>query len=237
MQFKQWNKIQKNEFRNFLKEYKIEILNDEDLNYFEQAFTHQSYAHENKLNYNYQKLEFLGDALIEKEVSLYLFNKQNLNEGNMTTYRKNMVCHATLSKIAKNLRFERFILVGSSYNLNEISAKNYEDTFEAFCAALFLTFGNESLKYFIEKTIIYYFENNLLNIQIDYKTKFQEIMQRFGKHDIKYITTETKNKNNHTFSTKVICDGIMYGNAIASKKHESENLAAKNALEKCATNN
>lgn len=178
-------------------------------------------------------------ALIEKEVSLYLFNKRNLNEGEMTLDRKNMVCHETLSTIAKKLKFEQYILVGTSYNLTQISDKNYEDVFEAFCAALYLTFGQEELTKFIKRTIIYYFENKLLDFQIDYKTKFQELIQKNGKHGIKYITTIKKNKDNnsHTFTTEVICEGIKYGEGIANKKHLSENLAAKNALEKCATNN
>lgn len=229
----QWTIKQIDNLKSFLKKYDLQIVNNEQLFNFQQAFTHPSYAYENKLEYNYQKLEFLGDALLQKEISFYLFNKHNLNEGDMTLDRTKMVCHASLSQMAKNLNFERFILVGLSYNSKNISDKNYEDIFEAFCAALFLSFGEESLISFLQKTLIFYFENNLLVDNVNYKSKFQEIMQRFGKNDIRYITREIKEGPNHHFFTKVVCDGISYGEGEGVRKHDSENLAAKNALQKC----
>ena len=107
-----WTNKQVLEFEQFLQNYNIEFKKD-DLFLFQQAFIHPSYAYENQLNYNYQKLEFYGDALIEKEISSYLFNKNNLTEGQMTLDRIKMVNHNSLTKLAKALHFEKFILVGN----------------------------------------------------------------------------------------------------------------------------
>lgn len=229
----QWSNQQTLKFKAFIKQYSVE-LNKEDLRLFQQAFIHPSYAYENQLDYNYQKLEFYGDSLIEKEVSGYLYSK-NLTEGEMTLARIKMVNHHSLAKIAKDLHFEDFIMVGTSYHLDHISDKNYEDIFEAFCAALYLTNGENKLKIFITNTIIKYYESKMLEDNHDYKTKFQEYMQRFGKHEIKYITTETIVQNNHIFNTELKCDNIIYGKGIGNKKHDAENNAAKDALEKCAS--
>ena len=231
-----WTNKQVLEFEQFIQNYNIELKKN-DLFLFQQAFIHPSYAYENQLDYNYQKLEFYGDALIEKEISSYLFNKNNLTEGQMTLDRIKMVNHNSLTKLAKALHFEKFILVGSSYQLNHISDKNYEDIFEAFCAALYLTNGEIKLKHFLSNTIIKYYENKMLEDNHDYKTKFQEMMQRFGKHEIKYITTETNEQGKHVFNTELKCDNIVYGNGVGNKKHDAENNAAKNALEKCASLN
>ena len=135
----------------------------------------------------------------------------------MTLDRIKMVNHHSLAKIAKDLHFEDFIMVGTSYQLNHISDKNYEDIFEAFCAALYLTNGEAKLKIFITNTIIKYYENKMLEDNHDYKTKFQEYMQRFGKHEIKYITTETIVQNNHVFNTELKCDNIVYGKGISNE--------------------
>lgn len=233
----QWTTKQKNEFIEWLNSFSL-IDKKINLFLFEQAFTHSSYANENKLNYNYEKLEFYGDALIQKEISTYLFNKITLTEEQMTKDRIKMVQHKTLCKIAKDLKFERFILFGISTNSQEPNERMYEDTFEAFCAAIYLNLGENALTNFINKTIIYYYENNLLEDNVDYKTKFQEYMQGNGKHEIKYIlVNDMKNGNKHTFEVNLIFDGITFGTGTGNNKHEAENNAAKNALDKLAEEN
>ena len=141
----------------------------------------------NKKNLSYinatdQKLEFYGDSLIEKEVSGYLYNK-NLTEGEMTLARIKMVNHHSLAKIAKDLHFEDFIMVGTSYHLDHISDKNYEDIFEAFCAALYLTNGENKLKIFITNTIIKYYENKMLEDNHAYQIFAYILEIWFCNHD------------------------------------------------------
>ena len=99
-----WTNKQVLEFQQFISNYNIEFKKN-DLFIFQQAFIHPSYAYD----YNYQKLEFYGDSLIQKEVSGYLFNKNNLTEGQMTLDRIKMVNHNSLAKLAKDLHFEKFI--------------------------------------------------------------------------------------------------------------------------------
>ncbi len=230
-----WTNKQIELFELFLKKYNLPFDKDK-LEYFQEAFVHSSFAYQNQLNFNYEKLEFYGDSLLETVVSTYLFNKcHDLAEGDMTKARIKMVQKDTLAELGKELKFENFIILGSSFNENTISDNIYEDTIEAFCAALYLTFGPEALTSFIYQTIIYKYENNLLPCKEDYKTQFQEKMQRNGKHDIRYLTKEIIDNNNvRSFITKVTCDSILYGEGLGNKKHEAENNAAKNALDKCA---
>ena len=238
-----WSKKQLLDFQTFLNKYDLSL--NVNYNYLQCAFIHPTFSHDNQINYNYQRLEFLGDSLIGKEVSIYLFNKPELTEKDMTNERIKMVDHDALCQVAKDLNFKKFILVGASYRYGdedneteEISPANYEDIFEAFCAAIYLTYGQETLTKFINKTLIHYYENNKLNISFDYKTKFQEAMQRYGKADIKYATVEThaEHSNKHLFHTQVKYQGIVYGEGEGYKKHEAENEAAKDALAKMCTN-
>lgn len=221
----QWTKTQIIEFRKMFSSFGLEVK-DDNFYYFEIAFTHQSYAHDNNLGYNYEKLEFYGDALLEKEISTYLFEKKNLSEKEMTKARIKMVKQSTLAQIAKDLHFENFILSNT-----DLVKKIYEDVFEAFCAAIYLTLGEESLRSFIHQTNIYYFEKNLIKDE-DYKSELQEILQNIGKKPTYDTILEIKNGNDHIFEVEVRWDKLVYGVGRGSTKKDAEKEAAKDALEK-----
>ena len=122
-----------------------------NINLLKQALTHSSYAYEHGVE-SYEKLEFLGDSILEFVSSDYLFkNYEKLKEGEMTKVRASVVCEDSLSKIAKLHNFSDFLLLGKSEIINNGSQRKavLEDTFEAVIAAIYLDGGLEPAKKFI----------------------------------------------------------------------------------------
>ena len=134
-----------------------------NINLLKQALTHSSYAYEQKVE-SYEKLEFLGDSILEFVSSEFLYrNYDNLKEGEMTKVRASVVCEESLSKVSKMHNFSDFLLLGKSEILNNGSQRKavLEDTFEAVVAAIYLDGGLEPAKKFIIdnlKEVATYFE-------------------------------------------------------------------------------
>jgi ribonuclease-3 len=131
-----------------------------------EAFTHSSYKNDNHLDYSYERLEFLGDAIIQKIVTEHLYKKHlEMNEGDMSKARNIIVQSGTLVRAAKELLFENIILVGNSLskNDNKITDNILEDSFEAFIGAVFLDQNEKKCYQILKRTIIHYFEINALN--------------------------------------------------------------------------
>ena len=200
------------------------------------ALTHTSYAYENNVESN-EKLEFLGDSILEFLSSKYLFhNYKNLKEGEMTKVRATVVCEESLYKIALKHNFSDFLYLGKSENSNQanLSKAILADSVEAVIAAMYLDSNLENAEKFI-------IENLEESIQIasqhvgikDYKTVLQEKLQQHGNVEIKYyIVKEMGPDHNKLFESKVECNGKILGNGIGKTKKLSEMMAAKNALEK-----
>ena len=200
------------------------------------ALTHTSYAYENNVESN-EKLEYLGDSILEFISSKYLYNKyKNLNEGEMTKVRAAVVCEDSLYKIATKHNFSDFLYLGKSEKMNngKYSKAILADSVEAVIAAMYLDSGLD----YVEKFII----NNLKeSIEIasknvgnkDYKTVLQEKLQVHGNVQIKYyIISEKGPDHDKIFESKVECNGKELGRGIGKSKKASEMEAAKNALDK-----
>lgn len=200
-----------------------------------QALTHTSYAYENNCESN-EKLEFLGDSILEFVSSEYLYrNYKNLKEGEMTKVRASVVCEESLSKLAKSHNFSDFLYLGKSEISNNGSLRKavLEDAFEAVIAAIYLDGGLEPAKKFIVENLKQSIEISSKNVGIkDYKTVLQEKLQVNGNVNIKYtITNESGPDHNKKFTAKVECNGKYLAQGEGNSKKHAQMEAARKALE------
>lgn len=203
---------------------------------YEEALTHRSYSNEYGYETSYERLEFLGDAIIEKVVVEYLFTL-NISEGEMSKIKIQMVQSSTLIRAAKELGLDQVVLLGKGLQ-NDPSPSIFEDVFEAFIAAIYLDKGEKKVKQIINRTLVKYHRNDDLDETIDYKTLLQELLQNKPDARITYDLVHKKklDDQNTLFTVKVWWDGICYGQGTAKKQKEAEKLAAKNAYQKIASN-
>lgn len=147
-----------------MKIFKRLNFNPTNINLYYQAFTHTSYSNENPSYVSYERLEFLGDAILEFVVSDYLYKERHLEEGVMTKLRASYVCELALSTYAKDLKLENDIKLGGCETQpnNTILA----DVFEAFVAAMYLDQGLEFTKKFILEVMEPYIEKTLISYKI-----------------------------------------------------------------------
>ena len=205
-----------------------------DVNLLKEALTHPSYANENYCAHN-QRLEFLGDAVLELAMSTYLYNKyRSFDEGDMTKRRAQSVCEEALVIYADKFNLSDFLLLGHGEEIKGGRNRGslIADAFEAILGAVYIDQGfNEALKVF-EKIVLPYISE--VNIIQDYKTKLQELV-RTDRMSLQYeIVNETGPAHNKTFESVVKMEnGVTLGRGIGKTKKEAEQNAAKEALEKC----
>ena len=199
------------------------------------ALTHTSYAYEHKVESN-EKLEFLGDSILEFISSIYLFeNYPNLKEGEMTKVRATVVCENSLYKIAKKLNFSDFLNLGKSERLSggEDRPAILADSVEAVIAAIYLDGGLEEAKKFIIENLKEEIKIASQNVgQKDYKTVLQEKLQEHGEVKIEYtIIRETGPDHDKTFEAQVECNNKKLATGKGKTKKHAEMEAARRALE------
>ena len=167
------------------------IFKDKEL--LKKALTHTSYAYENGVESN-EKLEFLGDSILEFISSIYLFeNYSQLKEGEMTKVRATVVCEKSLYKGAKMHNFSDFLYLGKSERQSggEDRPAILADSVEAVIAAIYLDGGMENAEKFIIENLKDEIETASKNVgQKDYKTVLQEKLQENGEVEIKYTILE-----------------------------------------------
>ncbi len=213
-----------------LKKFEIET---DKLSLYEKAFTHTSYANEYNKE-SYERLEFLGDAVLELIMSEYLYKNTSKEEGEMTKLRSHYVCENALYEYSIKLGLNDFILLGKG---EEESGGKYRkaivaDVFESFLGAIFLDKGLEFVKKFLYVNVIPLIENNEIDTFNDYKSVLQELVQT-DKRSLEYtVVNEEGPSHNKTFTVDVKIDQILYGKGIAHSKKEAEQEAAKDALKK-----
>ncbi|MBP3502418.1 MAG: ribonuclease III [Clostridia bacterium] len=198
------------------------------------ALTHTSYAYENKVESN-EKLEFLGDSILEFISSKYIYNNyQKLKEGEMTKVRADVVCERSLYKIACKHNFSDFLYLGKSQKANEKDVRPaiLADSVEAVIAAIYFDSGLEEAEKFIIKNL-----KNPIKIATDhvgmkdYKTVLQEKLQVHGAVIIKYnIIKEFGPDHDKNFVAEVICDGKTLAEGTGKNKKMAEMEAARKAL-------
>ena len=212
----------------FLKKYGIEIKNQDLLL---TALTHSSYGYENRCE-DYERLEFLGDAVLQLCMSEYLYENKSLKEGQMSKERARFVCEEALACYVKKVGYDKYIRVGHGL-IGHINDTIIADTFEAVLAVIYLECGLDVCKKYIEKVVIPFVENDEGFFK-DYKTTLQEFVQT-DKKSLEYILVESSGEaHNMTFKVNVVVDGIILGSGVGHSKKDAEQKAAAAALKKCA---
>ncbi len=200
------------------------------LSFYIEAFTHPTYANENNKKYNYERLEFLGDAAISWIITNYLYSKTSKNEGIMSTIKAKLVSGANFTSIAKALGLDQLILVGNGLMKDGISDKVLENIFESFIGAICQDSGIKKARNVIDKMIIEPFEKGAISTHKPYKTIIQEALGRTEKNDIKYVPL---NGNNHIpRKVYLIFNNNIYGYGEGKSLHEAEENAAFDAYKK-----
>ena len=212
-------------------------IEPKNIELYKLAFRHSSYVNEKHLKSDYERLEFLGDAVLELVMSDYLYNHFDYLEGEMTKIRSNYVCENACYTYASELNFSEYIKVsnGEEKEGGRFKKVILADIFEAFMGAIYLDLGFDKVKEVILNIITPYIEEKNTIFFNDYKSALQELVQT-DQRTVQYeVIKEEGPSHNKTFTTVVKVDGITYGEGMGSSKKEAEQEAAKNALEKLAT--
>lgn len=215
---------------------KLEI-DTEQVSLYQMALTHTSYANEHSVE-SYERLEYLGDAVLELIMSEYLYKHCSDGEGAMTKLRSRYVCENALYEYSLRLGLNEYLLLGHG---EEESGGKYRktivaDIFESFIGAMYLDKGFEYVKSFIFKHVIPIIESALIDFFDDYKSALQEEVQT-DKRSLEYvIVNEAGPAHNKVFTIEVRIDGIIYGKGTAHSKKEAEQEAARDALRKSVGN-
>ena len=202
-----------------------------------QAFTHSSYAHERKLDSldSNERLEFLGDAVLELTISEELYLKHpNMPEGELTKFRATLVCEGSLAKKAREIELGKYLYIGKGEEMSGGRGRDstLADTFEAVLGAVFLDLGIEAAKKVVTlffKEDIEYGPRNFTGG--DYKTALQEEVQKTDKDGVSYdIISESGPAHDKTFVAIALASGREIGRGQGKSKKEAEQEAAAYAL-------
>lgn len=208
-------------------------IKSDNISLYETAFTHTSYANEHDTE-SYERLEYLGDAVLELVMSEYLYKNSLYNEGIMTKLRAHYVCENALYEYSLKLKLNDYLKLGKGEEENGGKYRKaiVADIFEAFIGAMYLDQGIEIVKNFVNISVIPFIQNNELDFFSDYKSKLQELVQT-DKRSLEYILVDEDGPaHNKTFTVVVKIDEVIYGKGVAHSKKEAEQEAAKDALRK-----
>ena len=202
-----------------------------DLNLYLTAFTHTSYANEHKTTNN-ERLEFLGDAILDFLVGEYLYNNYtDMVEGKLTKFRAQYVCQDANCSYAKAIGLDKCLLLGKGEKEQGGLTKPsiLGDLFEAFLGAVYLDLGFEMARHILEIVVF----PNIKYEDHDYKSRLQEYIQAESRKGVDYILEdETGPNHDKCFVFSVFHDGIKLGTGTGKNKKEAEQNAAKDALSK-----
>ena len=219
----------------YLNQYNIKIDN---FKYLKEAFIHTSYYNEHKnIEYDNERLEFLGDAILQYWISDKLFKHPNLyNEGKMTTLRSQLVCEKSLSLYCKQLNLQQFLLlgIGEEKNGGRNRPSILANLFEAFIGGLYLDSSLKEIDIILSKVINKQLDNLQNNNDIiDYKTRLQEFIQADNRKSVTYqVIKSTGPANNPLFDVVVKMDDIILGKGSGTSKKRAEQKAAKDAIDR-----
>ena len=198
------------------------------------AITHSSYAHENNIDYYNERIEYLGDAVLELIASEFIYkNYPDLAEGEMTKARAYSVCEESLAELANNYGFSDFLKVGKCEAKKEGKYRSsiLADAVEAIIGAIFLDGDLEKARSFIISHISKQVEICVKDGNKDYKTKLQEKLQVNGDVKIEYKICGSKGpEHNKIFIAEVYCNNKFMGRGEGKNKKEAEMEAAKEAI-------
>lgn len=203
----------------------------------QQAFVHRSYLNENrdfKLDHN-ERLEFLGDACLELVVTEYLYNNYPNPEGELTNWRAALVRGTTISKVAKALGFEDYLLLskGESKSIGKARELILANTFEAVLGSIYLDQGYGASDKYLKKYLIPYLKE-IISKQLyqDSKSRFQEVVQeKTGVTPIYKLEKEEGPDHAKTFVMAVYIEEKKISEGSGASKQAAEQEAARVALD------
>lgn len=208
-----------------------------DKSLLEKALCHSSYANEHR-NLNLEsneRLEFLGDAVLELVISNFIYKRYNkMPEGELTKFRATIVCESTLAKEARQLKIGDYIVFGKGEKLTggKMRESILADAFEAIIGAVYLDSNIEIVRKYIMtimEPVIYSLQKSFGTM--DYKTYLQEIIQKNSKETVRYqIVNELGPDHSKEFTAIAIHNGKQLGKGNGKTKKEAEQNAAFNAL-------
>ncbi|WP_066193975.1 MULTISPECIES: ribonuclease III [Gracilibacillus] len=211
-------------------------FNDEEL--LRQAFTHSSYVNEHRRKdlVDNERLEFLGDAVLELGVSQYLFREfDELEEGDLTKLRASIVCEPALVRFAESLGFSHYILLGRGEEIT--GGRNrpalLADVFEAFIGALYLDQGYQPVIKFLKQHVYPEISTGAFSHTMDYKSQLQETIQQHKNRIVEYAIVDEKGPaHDREFFAVVTINSKIIGKGVGRTKKEAEQRAAKQALDR-----
>lgn len=207
-----------------------------DFSYLEHAMRHSSFCNEQKMNRlcNNERLEFLGDAVLELVTSEFLYTTYpKMPEGEATKKRASMVCEQSLALCAKEIDLGKYLYLGKGEELTggRERASVTSDAMEALIGAIYLDGGFTSAKEFIEKYVLNGIEEKQLFY--DSKTTFQEMMQSINSEPIHYeLVSEEGPDHCKTFSVELFVGERLAGKGTGKSKKNAEQAAAYDAIMK-----
>jgi ribonuclease-3 len=223
------------EFEAFEQKYGIVFENKQLL---KQAFTHSSYVNEHRRRpfEDNERLEFLGDAVLELTVSRYLFTSYpEMAEGDLTKLRAAVVCEPSLVEFATTLGFGEFILLGKGEEVTGGRERPalLADVFEAFVGALYLDRGLDEVVKFLQRHVFPKIAEGAFSHVMDFKSQLQEYVQRKNFGEISYrIVKEKGPAHDREFVVEVTVGDQELGNGVGRSKKEAEQQAAQKAMGK-----
>lgn len=201
-----------------------------------QAFTHSSYVNEHRLtaSRDNERLEFLGDAVLELTVSEFLYGKYpERTEGELTKQRASIVCEPSLVQFAEALNFGQYVRLGKGEELTGGRSRPalLADVFESFIGALYLDLGLEAVQQFLKQHMFPHIVSEGRNQTSDYKTQLQELVQQQGASNLEYrIVDERGPAHEKEFLAQVWTGEQLLGEGVGRSKKEAEQQAAAKAL-------
>jgi len=201
------------------------------------ALTHSSYANEVKgaKKANNERLEFLGDAVLELGISEYIYKMfPEMPEGELTKLRAGVVCEPSLAKKARFFEVYDYIFLGKGEEASRDHMRDsiLADAFESIIGAIYLDGGFEPAKKFLLDSLKDYIDEIKDSFRsLDCKTKLQEIIQRNGENVLRYeIVGESGPDHDKVFYSNVMLNGKVIGKGEGKSKKEADQSAAMDAL-------
>ena len=224
-----------NTYLDILNKYHLEPTNP---SLFEEAFTHSSYVHEHEECKDYERIEFVGDGVLDLVVAIIIFTEYPaLDQGIMTKLRASIVCGSSLARYARKLNMGSMIRLGKGEETSNgrDSNKILEDVFEAFIGACYLNFGYEVVFNIVYDIMYDDIKHVDLDTITDYKSKLQEYVQADRRGTIVYkVIREEGSPQNKKFFVEAIYENMILGFGEGSSKKKAEQEAARDALKKRA---
>ena len=208
----------------------------QDETLLKQALTHSSFANEQKINKlnNYERLEFLGDAVLELVSSEFLYNEnEDMPEGQLTRLRASMVCEPALAYCARDIQLNTYILLGKGEESTGGRKRDSitSDVMEAVIGAIFIDGGIENAKKFIYRFVLSDLEDKILFM--DSKTLLQEEIQKKNTSQLRYeLVGEEGPDHDKQVSVEAYLDEHLIGSGVGRTKKAAEQQAAYEALKK-----